>query len=126
MLENDEKLSDKELLDLVGVGRLHFELELLRGLQIDMINKIKKITGRVYEVASAIDNVVLDYISFVLTQGEISEIEYKFITKVFNKKYTKESLNEYLTLRRNSQDIFEYAQAVFSFFLNFQDHFVYH
>ncbi len=31
-----------------------------------------------------------------------------------NKKYTKESLNEYLTLRRNSQDIFEYAQAVFS------------
>ena len=42
MLENDEKLSDKELLDLVGVGRLHFELELLRGLQIDMINKIKK------------------------------------------------------------------------------------
>ena len=121
MLENDEKLSDKELLDLVGVGRLHFELELLRGLQIDMINKIKKITCRVYEVDSAIDNVVLDYISFVLTQGEISEIEYKFITKVFNKEYTKESLNEYLTLRRNSQDIFEYAQAVFSFLYAFDE-----
>lgn len=114
MLENDEKLSDEEVLDLVGAGILNVELELLRGLQINMINKIKKITGRVYEFDSAIDNVILDYISFVLTQGEISEIEYKFITKVFNKKYTKESLNEYLTLRRNSQDIFEYAQAVFS------------
>ena len=114
MLENDEKLSDEELLDFVGVVRLNFELEILRGLQSIMINKIKEITGRVYEFDSAIDNVILDYISFVLTQGEISEIEYKFITKVFNKKYTKESLNEYLTLRRNSQDIFEYAQAVFS------------
>lgn len=114
MLENDEKLSDEEVLDLVGAGRLNFELEILRGLQSIMINKIKKITGRVYEFDSAIDNVILDYISFVLTQGEISGIEYKFITKVFNKKYTKESLNEYLTLRRNSQDIFEYAQAVFS------------
>lgn len=114
MLENDEKISDEEVLDLVGAGRLNFELEILRGLQINMIDKIKKITGRVYEFDSVIDNVILDYISFVLTQGEIREIEYKFITKVLNKKYTKESLNEYLTLRRNSQDIFGYAQAVFS------------
>lgn len=42
MLENDEKLSDEEVLDLVGAGRLNFELEILRGLQNDMINKIKK------------------------------------------------------------------------------------
>ena len=42
MLENDEKLSDEEVLDFVGAGILNVELELLRDLQINMINKIKK------------------------------------------------------------------------------------
>ncbi|MBQ8203555.1 MAG: hypothetical protein IJZ75_04680 [Clostridia bacterium] len=126
MLENDEKLSDEELLDLVGAGILCVELDVFRLLAKNTKNEITEVTGLQLQSDSDMDEtinqVILDYISFVLTQGEISEIEYKFITKILKMKYTKESLNEYLlTARIRDYLMFERTKCFLSILHNMDE-----
>ena len=112
MLENDEKISDDELFDVVGSAKiLRVELDAFRLFAKNTKNQMTEVTGLQlqsdFDMDESINQVILDYISFVLTQGEISEIEYKFITKILQMKYTKESLNDILNTLDSIHDTFE-------------------
>ena len=79
MLENDEKISDDELFDVVGSAKiLRVELDAFRLFAKNTKNQMTEVTGLQlqsdFDMDESINQVILDYISFVLTQGEISEI----------------------------------------------------
>lgn len=127
MLENDEKISDDELFDVVGSAKiLRVELDAFRLFAKNTKNQMTEVTGLQlqsdFDMDESINQVILDYISFVLTQGEISEIEYKFITKILQMKYTKESLNEYLlTTRIRDYLMFERTKCILSILHNMDE-----